>query len=255
MLPGMEGVFGIKANHVPVISQLRPGLVELHSGGEVEKFFISGGWAFVHPNGTTDIQAIEAVTLDQVDAAAVKSALAAANSANSQVCAHTACSLRRRHARTHTNTQTRFKRAQMQTRRWAADMCADLKHIARHMQCIAYDVAHLYSRLHSLAALVIPCVYSCVWVCCRTRWRLLSTEQLWSCTAHWTQPLTPRHKQSAHKTHMRARHKARRRTRPRQSARKTHMNTLMIQMYRGTQHVWARDGRQGFKAYPSRMCK
>lgn len=77
----MEGVFGVKANHVPVISQLRPGLVELHSAGEVEKFFISGGWAFVHPNGVTDIQALEAVTLDQVDGPAVKSALAAAQGA------------------------------------------------------------------------------------------------------------------------------------------------------------------------------
>jgi F-type H+-transporting ATPase subunit delta len=77
----MEGVFGVKANHVPVISQLRPGIVELHSGAEVEKFFISGGWAYVHPTGVTDIQAVEAVTLDQVDPAAVKSALAAAQGA------------------------------------------------------------------------------------------------------------------------------------------------------------------------------
>lgn len=81
ILPGTEGVFGVRANHVPVISQLRPGLVELHTAGEVEKFFISGGWAYVHPDGVTDIQAIEAVTLDQVDPAAVKSALAAAQGA------------------------------------------------------------------------------------------------------------------------------------------------------------------------------
>lgn len=81
ILPGMEGVFGVKANHVPVISQLRPGIVELHSGSEVEKFFISGGWAYVHPTGVTDIQAVEAVTLDQVDPAAVKAALAAAQGA------------------------------------------------------------------------------------------------------------------------------------------------------------------------------
>ena len=66
ILPGMEGLFGVKANHVPVIAQLKPGLVEMHSGGEVEKFFISGGWAYVHPDGITDIQTLEAVTLDQV---------------------------------------------------------------------------------------------------------------------------------------------------------------------------------------------
>lgn len=83
ILPGMEGMFGVKANHVPVISQLRPGIVELHNGAEVEKYFIAGGWAYVHPNGVTDIQALEAVTIDQVDGAAVKQALAAAQGAQS----------------------------------------------------------------------------------------------------------------------------------------------------------------------------
>lgn len=71
----------MKANHVPVISQLKPGVVELHSGSEIEKYFISGGWAYVHADGVIDIQALEAVTLDQVDHAAVKSALSAASSA------------------------------------------------------------------------------------------------------------------------------------------------------------------------------
>jgi F-type H+-transporting ATPase subunit delta len=80
-LPGIDGVFGLKANHVPLIAQLKPGVVELTSGAETEKFFISGGFAFVHPNGVADICALEAGTLDQFDAAAVKSALAAATSA------------------------------------------------------------------------------------------------------------------------------------------------------------------------------
>ncbi|KAG2432240.1 hypothetical protein HXX76_009159 [Chlamydomonas incerta] len=80
-LPGVDGYFGVKANHVPVIAQLRPGIVELSSGADTEKFFISGGFAFVHPNGVADICALEAGTLDQFDPAAVKSALAAANSA------------------------------------------------------------------------------------------------------------------------------------------------------------------------------
>lgn len=83
-LPGIDGYFGIKANHVPIIAQLRPGIVELSSGAETEKFFISGGFAFVHPNGVADICALEAGTLDQFDAAAVKSALSAATSAQGQ---------------------------------------------------------------------------------------------------------------------------------------------------------------------------
>lgn len=75
VLPGVEGCFGVKANHVPIIAQLKPGLVELHDGTEVQKFFVSGGFAFVHPNSVTDICAVEAAPLDQFDGAAVKQAL------------------------------------------------------------------------------------------------------------------------------------------------------------------------------------
>lgn len=84
ILPGVDGYFGLKANHVPVISQLTPGMVELHSGTEVEKYFISGGFAFVHPNGVADICVLEAAALDQIDEAAVKSALATAQGQQGQ---------------------------------------------------------------------------------------------------------------------------------------------------------------------------
>jgi F-type H+-transporting ATPase subunit delta len=77
LLPGTSGYFGVKANHVPIIAQLKPGIVELHSGTDVDKYFISGGFAFVHPGGTTDICVLEAATLDQIDVTAVKQALAA----------------------------------------------------------------------------------------------------------------------------------------------------------------------------------
>lgn len=75
LLPGVEGYFGVKANHVPTIAQLKPGVVELHDGAEVSKYFVSGGFAFVHPNATADICVLEAATLDQFDSTAVKSAL------------------------------------------------------------------------------------------------------------------------------------------------------------------------------------
>eukprot|EP00798_Chlamydomonas_sp_ICE-L_P014841 gene14841-20895_t len=83
-LPGIDGDLGLKANHVPLISQLRPGMVELQNGAETEKYFISGGFAFVHPNGVTDICVLEAASLDQIDAAGVKSALATAMSQQGQ---------------------------------------------------------------------------------------------------------------------------------------------------------------------------
>jgi len=75
LLPGVEGYFGVKANHVPIIAQLKPGVVELHEGTEVTKYFVSGGFAFVHPNSVTDICVLEAATLDQFDSTAVKTAL------------------------------------------------------------------------------------------------------------------------------------------------------------------------------------
>jgi len=80
-LPGVEGYFGVKATHVPTIAQLRPGVVELHDGADVSKFFISGGFAFVHGNSVTDVCALEAAPLDQFDQTAVKTALQSAVSA------------------------------------------------------------------------------------------------------------------------------------------------------------------------------
>eukprot|EP00877_Chromochloris_zofingiensis_P001382 jgi/Chrzof1/11244/Cz05g29070.t1 len=81
VLPGVEGYFGVKANHVPIIAQLKPGVVELHDGADVSKYFISGGFAFVHPTSVTDVCVVEAATLDQFDAGAVKSALQSAQAA------------------------------------------------------------------------------------------------------------------------------------------------------------------------------
>jgi F-type H+-transporting ATPase subunit delta len=81
LLPGVEGYFGVKANHVPIIAQLKPGVVELHDGNDITKYFVSGGFAFVHPNSTADICVLEAATLDQFDVTAVKQALQSAQAA------------------------------------------------------------------------------------------------------------------------------------------------------------------------------
>lgn len=48
IVPGTEGDFGVLAHHAPFISMIRPGVVELHSGGNVEKFFVSAGYAETH---------------------------------------------------------------------------------------------------------------------------------------------------------------------------------------------------------------
>jgi F-type H+-transporting ATPase subunit epsilon len=48
VVPGLEGDFGVLAQHAPFISIIRPGVVELHNGNNVEKFFISAGYAETH---------------------------------------------------------------------------------------------------------------------------------------------------------------------------------------------------------------
>jgi F-type H+-transporting ATPase subunit epsilon len=51
VIPGAEGDFGVLPGHAPLISALRPGLLNIHSGTEIkEQFFVSGGFAEVSNN-------------------------------------------------------------------------------------------------------------------------------------------------------------------------------------------------------------
>lgn len=76
-VPGTEGVFGILPSHVPTVSQLQAGTVVIEQpGSEPTKYFISGGFAFVHPNSVADIAAVEAVRVEDLDADKVKEGLA-----------------------------------------------------------------------------------------------------------------------------------------------------------------------------------
>jgi len=57
IIPGSEGEYGVTANHVPYVAQLKPGVLQiLHDeigGGEPEKYFVAGGYALTHDNSTT----------------------------------------------------------------------------------------------------------------------------------------------------------------------------------------------------------
>lgn len=53
VVPGAEGDFGVMAHHVPFISIIRPGVVELHKKSGVEKIFISAGYAETHDTECT----------------------------------------------------------------------------------------------------------------------------------------------------------------------------------------------------------
>jgi F-type H+-transporting ATPase subunit epsilon len=66
-VPGAEGDFGVLANHAPLVSTVRPGiLVIYHEGGEKLPVVVNGGFAEVGPNGLT-VLADMAVPRDEFD--------------------------------------------------------------------------------------------------------------------------------------------------------------------------------------------
>ncbi|GAA6063753.1 hypothetical protein JCM10212_005711, partial [Sporobolomyces blumeae] len=68
------------ANHVPSIESLKPGVLEVIEGSsnEAKKWFVSGGFANVHPNNTLTVNAVEAYPLDAFSPEAIRSGLAEA---------------------------------------------------------------------------------------------------------------------------------------------------------------------------------
>ena len=47
IIPGADGMFGVLPGHVPTISELKPGVIEVTTApGEVQKYFISSGFAW-----------------------------------------------------------------------------------------------------------------------------------------------------------------------------------------------------------------
>ena len=73
LVPGSEGDFTMLAHHAPLLTSLRPGLLEIvSSGSERRRYFVSGGFAEVGPQGLTvlaetaiDLIELEAETLNQ----------------------------------------------------------------------------------------------------------------------------------------------------------------------------------------------
>jgi F-type H+-transporting ATPase subunit epsilon len=78
IVPGMEGDFGVLPGHAPLITTLRPGVVEVHTEGEdVEHVFVRGGFAEVTPEGLT-VLAEEAVPMADLDQTALAQEISAA---------------------------------------------------------------------------------------------------------------------------------------------------------------------------------
>eukprot|EP00181_Compsopogon_caeruleus_P003001 CAMPEP_0184679042 /NCGR_PEP_ID=MMETSP0312-20130426/1871_1 /TAXON_ID=31354 /ORGANISM="Compsopogon coeruleus, Strain SAG 36.94" /LENGTH=123 /DNA_ID=CAMNT_0027128237 /DNA_START=276 /DNA_END=647 /DNA_ORIENTATION=+ len=74
VIPSSTGSMGVLPGHVPTVAQLKPGVLAIHDGESVERYFVSSGFAFVHPDHT-DVCAVEAAKVEDLDVAAVKAGL------------------------------------------------------------------------------------------------------------------------------------------------------------------------------------
>ena len=77
VVPGTDGDFAALPQHAPMMSTIRPGVVEIFEteGGDAERLFVKGGLAQISPEGLT-ILAEEAIQLDDVDAADLSARIA-----------------------------------------------------------------------------------------------------------------------------------------------------------------------------------
>ena len=81
VVPGEEGDFGVLPGHAPVISLVRPGVIDIHEDGRVSRrIFVAGGFAEVTPERCT-VLAEEAQPVEDIDAALAGERLAAARTA------------------------------------------------------------------------------------------------------------------------------------------------------------------------------
>lgn len=72
-LPSINGDLGILANHIPIVEQLRPGVLEIiKKDGNIESYFVSGGIATVQPGNLLTVSAIEAFKPEQFDLSSIK---------------------------------------------------------------------------------------------------------------------------------------------------------------------------------------
>ncbi|KAJ9680468.1 hypothetical protein PVL29_019718 [Vitis rotundifolia] len=76
IIPATTGQMGVLPGHVATIAELKPGVMSVHEGNDVTKYFVSSGFAVIHANSFADIIAIEAVPIDRIDPSLVQKGLA-----------------------------------------------------------------------------------------------------------------------------------------------------------------------------------
>jgi F-type H+-transporting ATPase subunit delta len=76
LVPSASGEMGLLADHVPVISELKAGVVAVeHLDDSVAKYFISGGFLVMDDKSRCNISALEAFPVEQLDGTLAKSEL------------------------------------------------------------------------------------------------------------------------------------------------------------------------------------
>jgi len=75
VVPGTEGDFGVLPGHAPLISLVRPGVIDVWDGGKISRrLFVAGGFAEVTTERCT-VLADEALPIEQIDRAEAESRL------------------------------------------------------------------------------------------------------------------------------------------------------------------------------------
>lgn len=72
VVPGNAGEYEVTAEHVPIVAQLKAGMLTIkREDGDDERYFVPGGFSLTHEGSTTDIVCPEAVKVDDLDPEAV----------------------------------------------------------------------------------------------------------------------------------------------------------------------------------------
>ena len=75
-VPGLEGDFGVFAQHTPTVSLLRPGIITVYAGSTQTKYVVMGGFIEVSPQGNVTVLADSAATTAEFDRAALQARIA-----------------------------------------------------------------------------------------------------------------------------------------------------------------------------------
>jgi F-type H+-transporting ATPase subunit epsilon len=69
-VPGIEGDFGVLADHAPMVTTVRPGILTVHTADGVQKIVVLGGFAEVSKDGLTVLadvaEAVEDIDLGMI---------------------------------------------------------------------------------------------------------------------------------------------------------------------------------------------